>query len=543
MGSFCVGKLRPGTMSNPQNPLAPSEPRANISSSAEPWWRLLNRYHWFVLIVAALGWMFDCYDQQIFTNSRSITMRDLLPQSDALTQIKYGGWATSIFILGWATGGLIFGSLGDKWGRARTMALTILVYAACTGLSGLASNWTYFALFRFLTGAGVGGEFAVGAALVAEVMPDRARANCLGILQALSALGNILAAYSLGVVVPQHGLGWGWRGLYYVGALPALIAVFVLWRLREPERWVAAKAAAERAGTAHRLGRLSDLFGERRWRRNTFVGLGLAVAGQIGLWGVGFYTPELIDSAIPSLEPQLRPKIEAIVSAASSQAHASGLATLNEKEQRKYRELLTRAFGPGERVDLAEPLTPVQKEKMLRVLAKAMPEDQRTQLKSRGGMIQQVAAGLGIFCFTLLAARWGRRRTFLVSLLLAWTSLVVTFSTFNRPSQVYYLWPMLGFFTLAPFGGYAIYFPELFPTRLRTTGISFCYNVGRYITAFGLFMLGPLASLLQRWTNMPGFRLAAMVLSCAYLAGLIALIWAPETMNQPLPEEERGSVH
>jgi hypothetical protein len=258
---------------------------------------------------------------------------------------------------------------------------------------------------------------------------------------------------------------------------------------------------------------------------------------------VGFYTPELIDSAIPSVEVQVRPKIEAVVKAASVQAHAVALATLNEKEQRKYRELLARALGPREKPDLTAPLTPEQKEKMLAVLRKAIPEDQRTQLKSRGGMIQQVAAGVGIYCFTLLAARWGRRRTFLVSLSLAWASLVCTFATFNSPSQVYYLWPLLGFFTLAPFGGYAIYFPELFPTRLRTTGISFCYNVGRYITAFGLFILGPLASALQGVTSIPGFRLAAMVLSCAYLLGLVALIWAPETLHRPLPEEERGTTH
>ena len=92
------------------------------------------------------------------------------------------------------------------------MALTILVYAACTGLSGLATTWGYFAAFRFLTGAGVGGEFAVGAALVAEVMPTRARPHALGMLQALSAIGNILAAVSLEVIVRGDRLGWGWRG-------------------------------------------------------------------------------------------------------------------------------------------------------------------------------------------------------------------------------------------------------------------------------------------------------------------------------------------
>jgi MFS family permease len=525
-------------MSNTEKPIIPAQ-RSAADSEADSvsWWRLLSRYHWFVLIVAALGWMFDCYDQQIFTNSRSITMRDLMPQADAITQMKFGGWATSIFILGWATGGLIFGSLGDKWGRARTMALTILVYAACTGLSGLASNWTYFALFRFLTGAGVGGEFAVGAALVAEVMPDRARANCLGVLQALSSVGNILAAYSLGVVVPEQGLGWGWRGLYYVGAMPALVAFFVLWRLQEPDRWVRAKAAAVKAGTVERFGRVTDLFREPEWRRNTLVGLGLAVAGQIGLWGVGFYTPELIDSAIPAIELKTRPMIEQAVNASSPEAYRTALAALDEKQKHKYAELLTRAAGSGPKIDAALPLSPQERQKMEAIVRKAIPEDQRTRLKSWGGMIQQIAAGLGIYCFTMVAARWGRRRTFLFSLSLAWASLILTFATFNSPGQVLYLWPILGFFTLAPFGGYAIYFPELFPTRLRTTGISFCYNVGRYITAFGLFILGPLASALQGLTPIPGFRLAAMVLACSYLVGLAALIWAPETLHRPLPEE------
>src|SRR5437870_5547864 len=110
-----------------------------------PSWRQMNRYKWLVFVLAAGGWMFACFDQQIFTMSRSVTMRDLMPEAATAIQTKFGTWATSIFILGWATGGLNFGSLGDKWGRAKTMALTILVYAACTGLSGIATSWGYFA--------------------------------------------------------------------------------------------------------------------------------------------------------------------------------------------------------------------------------------------------------------------------------------------------------------------------------------------------------------------------------------------------------------
>lgn len=510
--------------------------------SGSAWWRLLNGYQWYVFILAAFGWLFDCFDQQIFTMSRSITMRDLLPHADTLTQTTYGGYATSIFILGWATGGLVFGMMGDRWGRAKTMAVTILVYAACTGLSGLAKTWGYFACFRFLAGAGVGGEFAVGAALVAEVMPDRARPHALGSLQALSAVGNILAALSLGLVVPDERLGWGWRGLYYLGALPGLVAVFVFWRLKEPEKWVAAKAAADRDRGGRQMGRIGELFRNPTWRRHTLVGVCLAVAGVLGLWGVGFYSPELIDSAIVTVDKAAIPKIEAVVAAEGTAAHAAAIAALSDKEKRKCLDLLTRTSPAGGRAltieSLATPLRTEQKAAVRQLLQRSIPEDNKTYLKSIGGILQQIGAFLGMSCFTILAARWGRRRTFLIALLLAWGSLILVFGTFQEARQVYYLWPILGFCTLAPFGGYAIYFPELFPTRLRTTGTSFCYNVGRYIAALGPFVLGPLARALDGWTSVPGFRLAAMTLASSYLLGVIALIWAPETLGRPLPEDE-----
>ncbi len=184
-------------------PLSPNGPG--------PWYRELTKYHWFVLIVAALGWMFDCLDQNLFTLARPAAMKELLkPQfgdkaiqvekqrlldegtaADSqtvehearqhvkkqydLAQKHWAGVVTSIFMIGWATGGLFFGVLGDRIGRSKTMLLTILLYSGCTGLSALSTGVWDFALYRFLTGLGVGGEFAVGVALVAEVMPNRAR--------------------------------------------------------------------------------------------------------------------------------------------------------------------------------------------------------------------------------------------------------------------------------------------------------------------------------------------------------------------------------
>ena len=110
--------------------------------------------------------------------------------------------------------------MGDRWGRAKTMMLTILVYSGFTGLSALSRNQWDFMSYRFLTGLGVGGEFAAGVTLVAEVMPEQARAHALGMLQALSALGNVIGSAISFIVLPL-----GWRWMFTVGILPALLVV------------------------------------------------------------------------------------------------------------------------------------------------------------------------------------------------------------------------------------------------------------------------------------------------------------------------------
>src|SRR5690348_15921542 len=137
------------------------------TAPAGPWWRLLNKYHWYVLFLAAFGWLFDTFDQHVFTLSKTDAINGLMTRTPEALRGPYVGYSTALMIIGWATGGLIFGTIGDKLGRARTMALTVLLYALFTGLSALAQTWAQFALFRFITGLGIGGEFAAGAALVA----------------------------------------------------------------------------------------------------------------------------------------------------------------------------------------------------------------------------------------------------------------------------------------------------------------------------------------------------------------------------------------
>src|SRR5262249_28224030 len=190
-------------------------------------------------------------------------------------------------------------------GRVKTMMITILMYSAFTGLSALSAKVWHFAVFRFLTGLGVGGEFAVGVTLVAEVMSDRARPHALGWLQALSALGNVGAAILSLCMTRLEETGAitsYWRAMFVVGIIPALLTIPIFLRVREPEKWKAAAArrrAARESGSVDpslELGSIRDLFGNPRWRHHTLVGMFLALAGVIGLWGIGFFSPDLTRS-------------------------------------------------------------------------------------------------------------------------------------------------------------------------------------------------------------------------------------------------------
>jgi MFS family permease len=441
------------------------------------WYRQLNRYHWFVFVVASLGWLFDTMDQQLFNLARNPAVSELLHVPPGDNSVKfYSGLATMIFMIGWATGGLLFGVMGDRVGRARTMVLTIVLYSAFTGLSALSVSVYDFAFYRFLTGLGVGGEFAVGVALLAEVMPDRARPHALGALQACSAFGNVTAALismGLGELEQSGAVGSAWRWMFVIGVLPALLAVLIMRRLKEPERW---KEAVAGGGSERKLGSFRELFHDRRWRRNAIVGLLLAIPGVVGLWGIGFFSFELVRAV--------------------------------------FRETFT-AQG----------------------LSKELVAGKLTFWVGIVSLVQNAGGFLGIFAFSWLTHFTGRKPAFAVSFVLALLSTAGTFWFLHSFADVFWMIPIMGFCQLALFGGYAIYFPELFPTRLRSTGTSFCYNVGRYIAAPGPLALGVLASaVFGGYGEVLSYRYAGVTMCSFFLIGLVALPFALETKGQPLPE-------
>lgn len=424
----------------------------------------VTAYHWLVVIIASCGWLFDCMDQRLFILARESALKELLHNdAQALAAVKtYIGYATTSMILGWATGGIIFGVMSDRIGRVKTMAFTLVIYSGFTGLSGLANSWTDFCAYRFLAGIGIGGMFGAATALVAESVPGQFRAMALGALQALSALGNIIGSL-VSLQIKPGAVGFfgdyaGWRVLFFVGILPAILVIPIMFVLKEPASWLKAKADAAAGVGRKSVGSPMDLFREPRWRRNTLVGLFLGVSGMIGLWGIGFFSPELISTAL-----------------------------------------------------------------------KGAPQAEVDTVRGWGTAFQDMGAFVGMIVFTIVASYLSRRLAFLGALLLSMGVTMFVFKSLNTASDAYWMLPMMGFAQLAVFAGYSIYFPELFPTRLRGTGVGFCYNTVRYLAAPAPILFGYLATLMT-------FRSAAMLMCSVYLVGVVALIWAPETKGSALPE-------
>jgi len=249
----------------------------------------LSRYQLLVLTVAWLGWVFDSMDATIYNLVLTPALRELLGSHGTVENIGwYGGIILAIFLVGWAIGGILLGILADYIGRARTLVIAILIYAVFTGLAGLAHSWGELAIYRFITALGVGGEWASGATLVAEVLPESLRVKGAGVLQSAWGAGYFLAA-GVYLVLAGHS----WRVMFFVGVLPALVGLFVLLKIHEPERWKQAKLEKSSGLT------LRELFATAH-RRDTLVGAALAFVAVFGLWSATNWTPSLVRERIES---------------------------------------------------------------------------------------------------------------------------------------------------------------------------------------------------------------------------------------------------
>lgn len=497
------------------------------------------------LIAAFLGWLFDGFEMGLFPLIGKPALQDLLPAANAIVQ---GQWFTviiAVFLVGAATGGVLFGWLGDKLGRVKAMTLAIFTYAIFSGLCAFVTEAWHFAGLRFIASLGMGGEWALGVALVNEIWGGKNRAWIAGMIGAASNIGFLLTGLiswrlneSLEAVTGWiHAMGLSventeyllhnrcWRFIAVSSALPALINFFILVFVPESHKWEEEKKAGNTShwATMDLLGVLIACVAAMAiiyvWSPMSSLGNAVAavvtvVGLAVALWGY--------------LHPMRQYMARSVASGATQSADRSTI----------MRNLL---IGAG--------LAAVA---LLGTWGSAQQAARwASDLAPKGSNLPiidyvVIATALGAIVVTLItpfiADKLGRRVTYT---LLCATSLAASLGFFRInvpfveaaiPSSLMISAFLLGGITASFYGFFPLYFPELFPTSVRATGQGFCFNFGRLIAAIGALQLGNLMTLFNG-DNVTALQSAAnaySVLSCVYLIGMILVWFAPETKGRSL---------
>ena len=244
------------------------------------WWPEADARARRALVAAALGWMLDSFDVMLY----ALVLVELIKDPVLHLSISTAGLLGSITLLAAAAGGMVSGIVADRIGRKRALMAAILCYSIFTAACGFAQSVAQLAVFRVLLGLGMGSEWATGAALVSESFPARHRGKALAFVQSAWAIGYGLAALVNLVVLPY----WGWRGVFFVGVLPALVTLWIRRKVEEPEIWL--DATADR-------GRISLLFAPKVATATVFITL-MNAWTLFGYWAANSWVPAYL-----SLEP------------------------------------------------------------------------------------------------------------------------------------------------------------------------------------------------------------------------------------------------
>jgi MFS family permease len=233
---------------------------------------------WLALWSGFLGWLFDSMDLNLFSLVLFPSVAELIRSRNPAEVAQIGAYIVAIKLFCWGLGGVVFGVVADRIGRTRTMVITIIIYASFTGLSGLAQSWQQLAALQAIAGFGIGGEWAAGAALIAETWPEKSRARAMQVMQMAFAFGFFLAAIDNLLLGPIS-----WRWVLAAGALPALIGLVLRRFVPEPERWLRLRDdPSVKRMTSMRT--FAGIFSPAL-RRNTLVGVLVSAAMMIGSWG------------------------------------------------------------------------------------------------------------------------------------------------------------------------------------------------------------------------------------------------------------------
>jgi MFS family permease len=433
----------------------------------------LTRYQWTVFAAAWLGWGFDIFDGLLFNFVAPNAIPTLLglpiggPEARAALPY-WTGILNSLLLLGWAAGGVIFGPICDRFGRKRVLMITMLLYALGTAACAFVTEMWQLIIFRIIASLGIGGEWAAGSSMVAEVVPEDQRVEAGALLYTSAPLGLFLATFVNAEVAGDwfaHDPSMSWRYVLLFGLIPAGIAFVVRAFVREPERWAAATANAAPA-------RLREIFAPGI-RARTASALIVTLVALITWWTCNAFLQTL----------------------------ANGLAG-------------TEALNRG----LDGTATAALKQEWIKLA---------TTCFNWGGLI-------GTLLTIPIAKYLGRRKLF--AIYFTGSALAVMLACgLDIPSETrLYLWFFIGLTVFGVFGCFPFYLPELYPTRLRSTGSGFCYNIGRVITAFGVFAVGTIA---QSAKGDPEIILRTLfTIGFVPLVGVLLLHWVIETRGQRMPD-------
>jgi MFS family permease len=518
------------------------------------------------LAAALLGWLFDGFEMGMFPLVGNNALAELLPTHEAAARTQWFAVIMSAFLIGAATGGVVFGWLGDRLGRVRAMSLSIFTYAVFTGLCGVATEAWHIAVLRFIASLGMGGEWALGVALVTELWPDRSRALLAGLIGAAANVGYLFvglislvllsvihwlgdALLSIGFsqrVVDSLTSGQGWRLMMIVGALPALLIFFIRLFVPESHKW---EAERDKGATSHWATR--DLFG-------VLIGA-FGAAFVVLLWSPEFGSlvpKEWTVGDLPTAAKVLR-GVGSIIGLCVALGgfiypvvrylgRAEQAGALDEGDRGKcIRRLLFGACLAG--VALLGTWGSLQwAPKWSVALADQLPKEggpyfakEYTQITTAAGAI------VGTLIAALMGGWLGRRITYALLCVGSFVSLLYLYQANDVFGTRFLISAFLaGGITAAFYGWFPLYLPELFPTSIRATSQGFAYNFGRVISAVGTLQTAALTAHFGR--NIPKERFdidavanAAATLAVIYLVGLVIIWFGPETKGKPLPERLR----
>jgi MFS family permease len=528
--------------------------------------------HWMALTAALLGWLFDGAEMGVFSMVGRRAIMDLLETKDEGTVGLWFGVITAGFLVGAATGGVLFGWLGDRIGRVHAMALSILTYALFTGLCGFAGQAWQVGGLRFIAALGMGGEWSLGVALVMEIWPNRSRAFMAGLIGSAANVGYLLVGAIglvlnemlswLAVSLPNIGLSQelvdrlvsngGWRLLMIGGAAPALLTFLIRLFVPESARWEQEKKAGATNHWATRdlwavlVGALGPALIIVVWTDaaavGRFIGLPSGMVEAIATHPMPLRAIGTMLGLLIATIGYTYPVVRYVARLGVADSKASG-ATANDQQAVLLRSTVRRMM-------LAAGLSGIA---LLGTWGSTQWAPAWADNLSTGGHFANAkeytqmctAAGAVLGCIVAaLAGDWlGRRWTYLLMCVASLASALWMFQGHSEFSRSFLIAAFLiGGCTASFYGWLPLYLPELFRTSVRATGQGFGFNFGRILAAIGALQTGNLMAAFSGEVTIAGrqfaggYPLACTSMSMIYLLGMLVIWFAPETKGKPLPD-------